>query len=164
MNTLLEHIQDGDQFEDLVAAYFRALNDRSAESTIQVDVKPTGVGTDGGVDLLVDIHLTDEIETFTRRWIVQCKFLDVNVGPSHLRGYNVPTLINSQNADGYLLICKKRPTSGLTNMFNNLNENCDRNYRYVCWSGTTFESKIRPFEHLMSHFFPNISSNNNSSL
>jgi hypothetical protein len=61
------------EFEDLVEDYFKEVQ-KDEKSIIDVDVKPAGVGPDGGRDILVTFQITDSIVSFTRKWVVQCKF------------------------------------------------------------------------------------------
>ena len=113
-------ISDGQQFEELVAAYFEDLKNEKNPDIVDVVVKPSGIGTDGGRDILVTFQLSDSLVTFKRVWVVQCKFHNENVSPAKLVDVNIPTLLHSYNACGYLLVCKKGPTSKLTDMFERL--------------------------------------------
>jgi len=162
-NLSFSEINDGDHFEDLVAAYFKDLINDTDSKIIQVEVKKSGVGTDGGVDIIVEYLFTDDIKTFKRKWVVQCKFLNENISPSKINSVNIPTLINSRGANGYLLVCKKKPTSKLTDLFEKLNENCDRRYQYICWDGLEFLSKVRHRPNIHDDFFPTYSATQKSS-
>ena len=55
---------------------------------------------------------------------------------------------------GYLLVCKKQATSGLTELFERLNEKCKDNYKYECWNGGQFLSKLIMNEKLQKIYFP----------
>ena len=149
-----EEIEDGDQFEDLVADYFRELQKVSDNSIMNVDVQQSGVGTDGGRDIIVDLEFSDDVKVFTRRWVVQCKFRDHNINLGELSSVNIPTLIHSYKASGYLLICKKRPTSKVTEMFERLNRDCKDRYQYECWNGNALLNKLYLVEDIHQNYFP----------
>ncbi|MEL6538488.1 MAG: restriction endonuclease, partial [Bacteroidota bacterium] len=76
-----EEIRDGEHFEDLVAEYFRDLRKLPENNILDVKVEPSGVGPDGGKDILVSLRVDDEISTFDRRWVIQCKFHKKNISP-----------------------------------------------------------------------------------
>ncbi len=149
-----EEISDGDQFEDLVAEYFRELKKDSENNITNVKVLASGIGTDGGKDILVEFELSDEITVFKRTWIIQCKFHKGTISPSQINKINIPTLIHSHNATGYLLVCKSRPTSGITDLFERLNENCTNGYHYECWSGSQFINKLMIMDQIHGQYFP----------
>lgn len=149
-----DEIDDGDQFEDLVAEYFRNLKDDSENNITNVDVIQSGIGTDGGRDILIEFDLSDDIKIFKRKWVVQCKFHEDNISPSRIKTINIPTLVHSYNAAGYLLVCKSRPTSGLTELFERLNKECKNKYHYECWNGNQFINKLYLIENIHQQFFP----------
>ena len=147
------NIRDEDHFENLVADYFRELASSPDNNIVSVDAKQTGIGNDGGRDILVELVFSDEIVTFKRIWVVQCKFRENNISPGEINSINIPTLIHSYNADGYLLICKRNPTTGTTNMFERLNENCISQYEYQVWNGDQFLRMCRLLENLHATYF-----------
>lgn len=153
-NVSYDEITDGNHFEDLVVAYFRDIWEDENNSIIGVESNRSGVGPDGGVDIIITFLIKDDIRFFKRKWIVQCKFVDKNISPSAINNINIPTLIHSYKASGYLLICKHNPTSSLTNLFARLNEKCIHNYQYECWNGTHFIQKLKVRENLIPLFFP----------
>lgn len=132
------NIEDGEHFENLVADYFRDLKTERESSIVDVKVKQSGEGGDGGRDILVEFEISDEIVTFRRRWVVQCKFLETNVSPTHISKVNIPTLISSYNAVGYLLVCKKNPTVGITELFEKFMNNGESGCCYEVWNGDQF--------------------------
>lgn len=155
MNKLsFKEIQDGDHFEDLVAAYFEELKEDKSNNIENIEVLKSGIGTDGGTDILINFNISDGIKTFKRKWIVQCKFHASTISPSQINSINIPTLIHSHNASGYLLICKLRPTSGLTDLFGRLNKKCKNNYYYECWDGNQFLRKINFRDNILKLYFP----------
>lgn len=149
-----DEIRDGTHFEDLVAAYFNELKRVKNSNISNVRTKQSGVGTDGGRDILVEFDLYDAVVDFKRKWVVQCKFHEANISPIHINSINIPSLIHSYKAAGYLLICKNNPTSGTTDLFDRLNEDCKFNYHYECWTGEIFKSKLSVTEKLHPQFFP----------
>lgn len=155
MNLDFKEIQDGDKFEDLVISYFEDLKNEKNNIT-KVDVKPSGTGTDGGRDILVSFNVTDGINDFERKWVIQCKFHNRNISTNNINDINIPTLIHSYNADGYLLIIKERPTSKLTDLFERLNDNCKLNYSHIIWSGEQFKRLIltKSIPTILEQYFP----------
>lgn len=151
-----EEIKDWSQFEELVAAFFRSLKNTGGTNITDVDVKPSGIGADGGKDILVDFYVSDYIRQFKRTWVVQCKFIEEAVSPSKLIGVDIPTLVHSHNACGYLLVCKNRPSAGVTELFTRLNNQTTHfKYEYLIWSGEEFREKLllaTPIIH--QQFFP----------
>jgi len=154
MTLAFDEIQDDKIFEDLTAEYFRDLKDSPDNNITNVEVKASGEGSDGGRDILIEIDISDDIKVFKRKWVIQCKFREDSISTTHLKGINIPTLIHSYNAHGYLLVCKTRPTSGVTELFERLNEKCKDQYQYEYWNGTQFLKKILLMESLHQTFFP----------
>ncbi|MBS1597326.1 MAG: hypothetical protein JST75_03815 [Bacteroidetes bacterium] len=140
----------------MAVAFFRSLKNAEKTHIVDVRVKPSGIGPDGGTDILVDFILSDYINQFTRTWVIQCKFHNEPISPKKISEINIPTLIHSNNACGYLLICKSRPTTSLTKLFQNLKEQTMHfQYKYEIWSGEEFKNKLilgHPSIH--QQFFP----------
>lgn len=152
-NTItFDEISDWHQFESLVAAYFELLKEED-NNVVNVDVKPTGVGSDGGRDILVAFLVSDSIVSFQRR-VVQCKFQEQAVSNSDLRNVNIPTLIHEYGADGYLLVCKGAVSSKVTEMFERLNAECRFKYQYTIWEGEQFRKRLLFKHSLIKQFFP----------
>jgi len=142
-------IKDGHRFEELVAEFFRSLGYQG------LNVNLSGVGPDGGRDILFEFTVPDEIKVATRRWVIQCKFLTRSVSVADLGKRSIKDLIVSYDACGYLLICRERPTSGLTSHFERLTENCKDRYLYEIWTGEQFKNKLLvEAEPLHQQFFP----------
>lgn len=139
-------------FENLVAEYFRQT--KGEKNIIDVEVQPSGVGGDGGRDILVTFEMTDSIRTFKRKWVVQCKFYDAVVSKSKLDKINIPTLIHEHKADGYLLICKGEVSSTVSLMFETLSRDCGLGYSYTIWTGEQLKSMIQVKPLLVKQFFP----------
>jgi hypothetical protein len=149
-------ISNADAFENLVEEYFRSLSDGNNEfrQIREVSVELRGVGADGGKDILVTFTLNDTVFTYAKKWLVQCKFYDENVNPSHLAKDNIPTLIHSYGADGYLLVCRKNPTQKLADLFNRLRKSCKMGYQYEIWNGDRFLIRLAENKPLIQRFFP----------
>lgn len=156
MNLDFEEIPNGNKFEDLVISYFEDLKNED-NNISKVKVIPSGIGTDGGRDILISIEVTDGINSFKRKWVIQCKFHKKNISTSNINDINIPSLVHSYNASGYLLIIKEKPTSKLTDLFERLNNNCKFNYNYVIWSGEQFKRLIitKSIPTILKQFFPN---------
>jgi hypothetical protein len=148
MNKLtFDEIEDGYEFEELVASYLRNLPD--------TEVEKTGKGSDGGLDIILKIRVNDSIIGFTRKWVVQCKFHKRTIGKHNISDVNVPSLIHEYNADGYLLVCRRDINSRLSDMFRNLKQNCKFKYDYEFWTGSELKDRIILDENVIQKYFPN---------
>ncbi len=155
-----EEISDWEQFEYLVAAYFRSLDSDQNKNVVLAEVNQSGKGSDGGRDILVKFLVNDSVKPFTRTWVVQCKFYERDLKKSDLAEINIPTLVHQYDANGYLLICKHGVGNTLATMFEDLNKNCKLRYDYVFWSGEKFKEKILLANlTLQKQFFPEYYSN-----
>lgn len=139
-------------FEDLVASYFRAIKQEKGITSIKVE--KSGEGSDGGRDILITFRLTDFVSEFKRKWIVQCKFYKNSVSKRELATINIPSLIHEYKADGYLLVCRRDVTSVVSTMFENLRKNCRFKYGYEIWNGSEFKDKIQLELNLIQKYFP----------
>lgn len=150
-----DEIKNWRQFEELGAAYFSSLKESAASGVIDVTVQRSGIGADGAVDLLVDFLIPDFIKTVKRTWVIQFKFYSKSVSPRDIADINIPTLVHSYKACGYLLICKNSPTSKLVGHFKNLSNGCLHRYNYEIWTGEQFRQKLMVApELLLKQFFP----------
>lgn len=149
-----DEIKDGDQFEELVVAYFKEEQNKKND-IVDIDIKPSGLGVDGGRDILISFKVSDSIHSFTRRWVIQCKFHNRNISTKAISDVNIPSLIHSYEAAGYLLICRKKPTSKLTNLMEKLEQSCKFDYKYQIWSGEQFKHSILSSpDNILKQFFP----------
>jgi hypothetical protein len=154
-----DEIKDGQQFENLVVSYFENLNKLKNLAITEIRVESSGVGTDGGRDILVHTRTKDMIPLFFKRtWVIQCKFHESNISTNKIADINIPTLIHSYKAVGYLLICRKNPTSKLTQLFERLEKECTFGYKYQILTGERFISMLSASfnenEPLIRQFFP----------
>jgi hypothetical protein len=158
MQLSFDEIQDHKQFESLVVAYYENLS-KTRTDTSDIRVKPSGVGADGGCDILVSTKEKDIMsEPFKRTWIIQCKFHNADISTDKIADINIPTLIHSHKAIGYLLVCKQKPTSKLTQLFDRLGKKCTFGYHYQILSGEQFlsllVSPLKDNEPVIQQFFP----------
>lgn len=139
-----KEIEDWRQFENLIAAFFESLKNAPGTNITEINVKQSGDGPDGGKDIIVDMDVTDFIaKSFRRRWLIQCKFNNRAIGLKDINTVNIPTLIHSQSACGYLLICGGAVTSGLEQYIANLNkQDVHFKYHYEVWNGDKFKGKL----------------------
>jgi hypothetical protein len=149
-----DEIRDGNIFEDLVTSFFSALHNDTSSQPIRIVTNKSGIGPDGGSDILVEIDQFDRLVQYQRKWVVQCKFHKKNISPKELNTINIPTLIHSHSANGYLLICKEHVTSGTSQLFNKLNQECKFGYKYEIWDGPKFRDKLIEFPSIIKTYFP----------
>jgi hypothetical protein len=127
-----------------------------------VEIEQTGVGPDGGKDILLTFSISGTIATYSKKWVIQCKFYSDTVKPSDLKDDNLPTLIHSYGANGYLLICKNNVSQKLAEEFKRLNQYCLFRYQYKIWNGDFFRSRIINKDDLLKTYFPKYYSINKS--
>lgn len=149
----LNEIKDWREFENLIADFFEEEYKREDNNIKSVIVELSGIGSDGGRDLLVTFKFNNSLIDFEQKWVIQCKFYKKTVTKAHISDVNIPTLIHEYGADGYLLICKGEVSSKLTEMFENLRRNCRFRYHYSVWSGSKFISKIKNRPDLLNEYF-----------
>ena len=152
----LNDISDHKKFEDLVVSYFEDLKHEKGHNIVDIEVKPSGTGTDGGRDILVTLKVTDSIVTFERRWVVQCKFHNSDISTDKISDINIPSLLSSYSASGYLLVCKQKPTSKLTDHFEKLEKESGTGQKFVVWSGEQFKRLIlvKSKKEILRQYFP----------
>ncbi len=156
MNLDLKEISDHKNFEDLIVSYFQDLINEKADNILNIDVKPSGTGIDGGRDILVTFQVSDTISTFRRRWVIQCKFHNSDISTDKISDINIPTLLYSYNASGYLLVCKQKPTSKLTELFERLERECRLENKYMVWGGEQLKRSIivKSNQSILQQYFP----------
>ncbi len=154
MKISIEEIKDWEEFEDLVAGYFREVKNEEESNISSVLVEPSGKGSDGGRDILVTFQVNDSIITYPRKWVIQCKFYDKSISKKHLATVNIPSIIHEYGADGYLLVCKNNPSQKVTEMFENFRKNCRFKYNYWIWEGRELLNRIQIKDNLLKQYFP----------
>lgn len=150
----LEEIEDWEEFQDLVQAFFKALVKREDSLVKVVRAKKTGRGSDGGRDILVEMEMDDGIQAFTRRWVVQCKANGKARRTEKAAVEGVRDLLDVYKADGFLLICKARASAKLTQLLEELEKSDPRGRCYVYWDGPQFCNLLYPLEDIIRVFFP----------
>jgi hypothetical protein len=157
MNKLsFDEIKSGEEFEDLVAAYFRAIKQENSGSIVDIKVSQKGKGADGGIDILLTFELSDSILKFQRKWVVQCKFLTKSsTSKNDIGEVNIPTLVHEYGANGYLLIVRNEVQAQLKDTFERLNKECKLGYQYEIWTGNMFLQKLLASKKILEHYFPN---------
>jgi hypothetical protein len=106
----LKEIEDWQEFEDMVAEYFRQIKSDDNNVT-EVVVQPTGNGSDGGRDILVTFDVNDSVHSFERKWVIQCKFHEGILKEREMSTINIPGKIHEYGANGFLLVVCKRSCS-----------------------------------------------------
>lgn len=153
MNIPLDDISDGYIFQQIVAAYFRYLKERKQKFSItDIEVVENGVGGDDCCDIVVEFFYEDAISKHSQKWVVESKFKKASVGLSDIKTNNLETILNANDAVGYLLICKNDATASLKRIFNNLNRN--QKHKYIIWNGLHFWLNIIKSESLLKALFP----------
>lgn len=152
--TPLDEITDGYRFQQIVAEFFRCFKTEAHNySIVDVNVEDSGVGPDGGCDILVEFIFEDIISKHSQRWVVECKCHESAIGIKNINTNIIRTTIDNKNADGYLLVCKKDASSGLKKIFNENNERNEK--KYLIWNGDRFWRQCIQFQSLIKAFFPN---------
>jgi hypothetical protein len=84
----------------------------------------TGVGPDGGRDLVIIEHLEGNLSDYKRKWLVSCKHY-ANSGKSVGREDigNIIDDCKSINAEGYILACSTQPSSSLVTRLDEIASN-----------------------------------------
>lgn len=149
-----DELKDWQAFEDMIAAYFNIIKSDTQNNLTEVIVNQSGNGPDGGSDILLIFTVNDSICSFTRRWVVQCKFHTKPLKQKEIATLNIPSKIHEYGADGFLLIVKDRVHGNISKTFENLRENCKFKYNYEIWLGHKLKSKILIKEKLLQQFFP----------
>jgi len=138
--------QNGTKFEQLT----RELAIRSG-----FEVHWTGVGQDGGRDLVITEKAEGALAPFERKWLVSCKHnahSGKSVGLADIA--NVTDACAAVGASGFLLACSTQPTSTVVNRLQEIAANGGLLTTY--WDGIEFEKRLNtpstlPLIHL---FFP----------
>lgn len=154
MKLEFDEIKDWQEFEDMIAEYFRQIKSDD-NNVIDVAVEPTGNGSDGGRDILVTFKVNDSINSFKRKWVIQCKFHTGILKEKEMATINIPGKIHEYGADGFLLVVKDRVHANISKMFENFKKNCKFYYNYDIWTGNNLKTRIQEKDKLMKQYFPN---------
>jgi len=160
MKSPLDEISDPYKFQQVVAQYFRRLKSERKDYFISdVCVENNGVGGDDGCDILVEFHFEDPIGRHCHKWVIECKSQANAVSPKDIPS-SIETILRSNKAKGYLLICKYDATASLKRHFKKNKENSNSEFDYVIWDGTQlwdYFSKHLTFieQHFPKYYFEN---------
>lgn len=147
--TPLHKITDGNYFQEIVTEYFRSLKKENKDFHIaDIDVEDSGIGPDGGADIVVDFHFEDAIGKHSHRWVVECKSQKKAVGIRDINTNNLYGIIESKKANGYLLVCINDASSGLKKFLKD-----NSNIKTVVWNGTHLWRKIIGSESILKAYF-----------
>jgi len=124
--------EDGVRFEQLI----REILQRSG-----FEVHWTGVGPDGGRDLIAIERATGGLAPFERRWLVSCKHFanaSRSVGLGDIQ--DIPGHCAAAGATGFLLACSTQPSSAVVSRL----EETEKNTKIVCryWDGIEIEKRL----------------------
>lgn len=151
----LDNINDGHEFQRIVAEYFRCLKDEKHEyHIVDIDVEDNGVGGDDGCDIIVEFHFEDVIKRHSHRWVIECKSQKRAVSPDDVDIKNICAILKTNKANGYLLVCKTDATAKLKRWFKDMNDDINE-ADYIIWNGSQLWRKFSNRESLLKAFFPN---------
>lgn len=123
---------DGIKFEQLI----RELLFRSG-----FEVHWTGVGPDGGQDLIFIETSKGHLAPFKRKWLVSCKH---NAHAGQSVGVDEITDINDKcvavDADAFLLVCSTQPSSAVVRRLEEIEQRGNLLARY--WDGIEIENRL----------------------
>lgn len=158
---------DGERFEQLVAAIFRAKclpTPGSKADTIEsspptvISVIHSGRGADQGLDLLVTTAVNDGVALRRFKWVVQCKHFAQSGKSVQTRDFqNDPSfcdIVSQHAADGYLLVCSTIASVNLQKRFDALTEQRDNPYVFVIWDGARVSEELNRHLDVLKLFFP----------
>jgi len=123
---------DGIKFEQLI----RELLSRSG-----FEVHWTGVGPDGGRDIIFIEKSKGQLAPFKRKWLVSCKHYansGKSVGIDDIADIN--DACEAVGADGFLLVCSTQPTSSVVRRLEEIEERGRILAKY--WDGIEIEKRL----------------------
>jgi len=140
--------EDGIQFEQLIREIFNSMG---------FDTFWTGVGPDGGKDLIITEILHGKISSCEKRWLVSCKHYAHSkraVGVKDI--INITDTMRAINATGFILSCSTYPSSSLVRRLDELKSK-NKDFNFKIFDGVELEKLIlKPNSiHLLKNFFPN---------
>jgi hypothetical protein len=137
---------DGVQFEQLV----REMLLRSG-----FEVHWTGVGADGGRDLVATERASGSLAPFARRWLVSCKH-KAHAGTSVVMGdiKDLTDACSAVDATGFLLACSTQPASSVVRRLEEIGQTGRLLTRF--WDGIEIERRldVPDLFPLIHQFFP----------
>jgi hypothetical protein len=120
----------------------------------------TGVGQDGGRDLIVIEKLTGDLSDYKRKWLISCKHTansEKSLGRE--QAGNISEDCKAIDAEGYVLVCSTQPTSSLISRLEEIEKNQKIITKY--WDSIEIEKRLlKPNTFSLIHtFFPESSKN-----
>lgn len=120
----------------------------------------TGVGQDGGRDLVVTEKLKGALSEYERKWLISCKHT-ANHGKSLGREQagNITEDCNAIGAEGYILVCSTQPTASLVTRLAEIEQSQKIITKF--WDSIEIEKKLlQPNTFSLIHtFFPKSAQN-----
>lgn len=148
----LDNITDPYQFQQIVAEYFKSIKKLKKYHIDHIEVSNSGIGSDGGCDILVKFFYEDMISRHSHIWVIECKSQKQAVSDKHIRLNSIETILKTKQAVGYLLICRNDATSTLKKLFDDNNQTGAN--KYVIWNGSELWHKFIESKSLIKSFFP----------
>ena len=115
----------------------------------------TGVGQDGGRDLVVTEILKGELSEYKRKWLISCKHT-ANSGKSLGRDQagNISEDCKAIGAEGYICVCSTQPTTSLVTRLSEIEQT--QNIITKFWDSIEMEKRLlKPNTFNLIHtFFP----------
>lgn len=120
----------------------------------------TGVGQDGGRDLIVIEKLTGDLSAYKRKWLISCKHTansEKSLGRE--QAGNISEDCKAIDAEGYILVCSTQPTSSLITRLEEIENKQKIITKY--WDSIEIEKRLlKPNTFSLIHtFFPESSKN-----
>lgn len=143
--------QDGIKFEQLI---------RELLVLEGFETHWTGVGQDGGRDLVVTEKLTGALSKYKRKWLVSCKH-NANSGKSvgRKQAGNISEDCRAIGAEGYILACSTQPSSSLISRLGEIEKN--QGILTKVWDSIEIENRLsKPNTFKLIHTFFQKSSKN----
>ncbi len=113
----------------------------------------TGVGQDGGRDLVVTEKLKGELSEYERKWLISCKHT-ANSGKSLGREQagNITEDCRAIGAEGYILVCSTQPTASLVTRLTEIEKK--QNIITKFWDSIEIEKRLsKPNTFSLIHTF-----------
>ena len=123
---------DGIKFEQLIRELFM----RS-----EFEVHWTGVGPNGGRDLVLTEKVAGPLAPFERKWLVSCKHFahsGKSVGLEDVR--DITDACRAVNATGFLLVCSTQPSSSVVRRLHEIDASGEIATR--CWDSIEVEKRL----------------------
>lgn len=106
-------------------------------------VQWSGIGADGGKDLICYEERPSEFLTDSKKWLIQCKHKAhsrQSVGVTDLD--DIVDSCNQHDAKGYLLVCSTFPSSAVINRLDGITKNPTNAIDATYWDATIIEQKL----------------------